>query len=305
MKNIVKKSDIEEIEMDLTGTCNLRCYICTRNFVHSQHMVKKNIRPMSEIIKQIDSFSGLKRFFIAGTISEPTLHPEFFEFIEHLNKKDITYEIYTNASCHSNDWWEQLGKLVPEKCKTIFTVCGSTQELHEKYRVGSKLEDVLEHAEHYRLNNRHNDYVQHILFEYNKEDYYNGNMTGILKQFSHSFQVHSEGRRLDDRKVVEQTADIIPPKDINAKINYIFSKRPPLKSNICIRCKLERWKKIYIDQYGNMFPCYTYAENGYPKLPDASEFDLTTILEYNYPDCFLCSKDTERLIETFKLDFVC
>ena len=27
--------DIEEIEMDLTGTCNLKCPLCTRNYVHA------------------------------------------------------------------------------------------------------------------------------------------------------------------------------------------------------------------------------------------------------------------------------
>lgn len=72
-------------------------------------------------------------------------------------------------------------------------------------------------------------------------------MTSILKQFSHSLQVHSEGRRLDDRKVIPQPSDVIPPREINTKIDYIFSKQPPLHSKICIRCKLEEWKKIYID----------------------------------------------------------
>ena len=166
----VKRSDIEEIEMDLTGTCNLKCYICTRNFVHSQHMVKPNIRTLAEIEDQVDTFKGLKRFFIAGTLSEPTLHPQFLEFIEYLNRKGILYEIYSNGNVHDNEWWKKLGEIVKPDCKVIFTVCGSTQELHEKYRVGSKLDDVLEHARAFRQNGKKNDYVQHILFEYNKED---------------------------------------------------------------------------------------------------------------------------------------
>lgn len=46
---------------------------------------------------------------------------------------------------------------------------------------------------------------------------------------------------------MQQPAGVAPPKDIDAKINYIFSKQPLLHSKICIRCKLEEWKKIYID----------------------------------------------------------
>ena len=55
----VKRSEIHEIEMDLTGCCNLSCYICTRNFLHSRHMAEKNIRPMKDILRQIDTFHGL------------------------------------------------------------------------------------------------------------------------------------------------------------------------------------------------------------------------------------------------------
>ena len=63
---------------------------------------------------------------------------------------------------------------------------------------------------------------------------------------------------------------------------------------------------MYIDQFGNLYPCYTYAENGHPPFDwKADEFDLTNIYKYDFPSCFLCSKDTERLIDAFDLDFVC
>ena len=100
MKYTLNRNEIEEIEIDLTGTCNLRCPICTRNFVHAKDMATKNIRSLDEIVKQLDTFGGLKRFFIAGAVSEPTLYPQFFEFIEYLNKRKITYEIFTNGSTH-------------------------------------------------------------------------------------------------------------------------------------------------------------------------------------------------------------
>ena len=41
---------------------------------------------MHEIIDQLDKFTSLKRFFIAGAVSEPTLHPEFINFISELLK---------------------------------------------------------------------------------------------------------------------------------------------------------------------------------------------------------------------------
>ena len=139
MSNILNKIDIEEIEMDLTGICNLACPLCTRNYVHAKPMLVKNIRPLLEITNQLDTFINLKRFACAGTISEPTLYPDFIEFVKYLNSRSITYEIFSNGNTHDEKWWEELGKIINGKSRVIFTVCGSTQELHEKYRVGSSL----------------------------------------------------------------------------------------------------------------------------------------------------------------------
>ena len=302
----LKKSEIEELELDFSGSCNLKCWICTRNFKHSQHMVKNYMRPMKDIIAQLDTFKGLKRFFIAGTMSEPTIHPEFLDFIDYLNSRGIYFELFSNAGLHDDSWWMKLGEKVPSNCKMVFTICGSTQELHEKYRVGSNLSDILRRASAFRSNGRHNDYVQHIMFEYNKADYECGNMNKIFDQFSHVILVHSEGRRLFDDKIRTPPDGVCPPKEIEAKINYIFSKQPPLHSNICIDCKADKWKKMYIDQFGNLYPCYTYAENGHPPFDwNDDEYDLTSIYQYSFPSCFLCSKTTERLIDAFNLDFVC
>ena len=40
---ILSKDFFEEFELDLTGTCNLQCPLCSRNYKHAQHMNKKNI----------------------------------------------------------------------------------------------------------------------------------------------------------------------------------------------------------------------------------------------------------------------
>ena len=71
----LNRDQIEEFEIDLTRTCNLRCPLCTRNYVHAKYLLKPNIRKIDEITDQLDSFVGLKRAFIAGAISEPTLYP--------------------------------------------------------------------------------------------------------------------------------------------------------------------------------------------------------------------------------------
>ena len=46
---IIPKNKIQEIELELTGTCNLECPLCTRNYLHAKHQKIKNIRNTNEI----------------------------------------------------------------------------------------------------------------------------------------------------------------------------------------------------------------------------------------------------------------
>lgn len=303
MNKILYKNQIEEIEIDLTGTCNLMCPLCTRNYVHAKHMIQKNIRPLSEIINQLDQFINLKRFFIAGAISEPTLYPDFFNFIKYLNSRNIYFELFTNGDAHDDNWWKYLGNIVPSQCMVCFTICGSTQAIHSKYRRGSNLNRILEHAAAYRLNNKKTDWIQHILFEYNKQDLLCGNMNKIFNLFSNVMKVESEGiRRLND-KISLYDDDIRPQHKRDLEIKYIFNKQLQL-DNIKIECKSFNEKKIYIDQFGKISACYIHAEFEHDYFMN-DKFDYSDIFSYKYKDCYLCSTYVKQLMKAFNMEFIC
>ena len=301
---IIKKSDIEEIEMDLTGTCNLSCPLCTRNYQHANHLLAKNVRALSEITAQLDQYPNLKRFFIAGAVSEPTMYKDFTGFIEYLNGRSITYEIFTNGNTRTTAWWEKLGELVPSHCMCCFTICGSTQAIHETYRVGSDLQQIIDNATAFRMNGRRNDWVQHIQFEYNTADLAGNDMKQILSQFSNVMLVETEGvRRLNKyNKAVPIGVSPRPTRDKMIKV--LFDRRPVPGDDVTIRCKSLDNKKVYINQYGKVSACYTHAEFEQDYF-EGSEFDYTDILSFKYPDCFLCESKTRTLIEKTGMDFVC
>lgn len=306
MKTTLYRQQIEELELDLTGICNLKCPICTRNFVHAQKMVIKNIRPFLQLKQQLDSFKGLKRLFIAGAVSEPTLYPYFFDFIQYLNLRNISFELFTNGNTHDEHWWKQLSLIVPDNSMVCFTICGSSQEVHEKYRIGSSLQMILNNASAYRKKCKKNDWIQIIRFEYNKEDLKTPAMHKIINQFSHYMIVDSEGiRRLND-KVIKCTDDISPILKRDKVIKYIFSKMPPIKTKLCIECKSFKFKKLYIDQFGNIFPCYINAEfERLPFMKYTNIFDYSKIFSYSYQDCYLCSSYVNKMINRMNLEFIC
>jgi wyosine [tRNA(Phe)-imidazoG37] synthetase (radical SAM superfamily) len=303
---IIEKSYVEEIELDLTGICNLKCPLCTRNYSHANHLLVKNVRPIEEITAQLDEYPNLKRFFIAGTISEPTMYKDFIKFIEYLNSRDIYYEIFTNGNTRKPDWWEKLGSIVPDKCICVFTICGSTQELHEKYRKGSNLQQILDHAKAFRKNGRKNDWIQHIRFDYNAADLESPEMKAIIADFSNVMYIESEGIRRQNDHNVKFDQDIRPVVIRDKTIKQIFKNRPRPDDGKTyeIQCRSLLHRKIYINQFGQVSACYVHAEFEADYF-EGEQMDYSHILAFKFPDCFLCEKRTSTFIEKMGLKFVC
>jgi MoaA/NifB/PqqE/SkfB family radical SAM enzyme len=294
---IVTKDYYEEFEMDLTGTCNLSCRLCTRNYSHAQHTVYENVRPLTEVIEQLDSFPNLKRAFIAGQVSEPTLYPEFLDYLRYLKSRDVVIELFSNGGVRDSDYWTEIGNILDDGDMVHFTVCGSTQELHEKYRVGSSLLKILDNAEGYRRSGKTNDYCQFIEFEYNKHDYENVRGLG----FTNHYRVGSEGDRLFNDKVVPEDHDVRPVRNREKLIRWILNNRPS-RDKSCIQCVSIAQKKMYISQSGVVYPCYMHCEYD---LDDVFDYDYTGILNHNFDKCSICDKDVRWKVEALGLDFLC
>jgi MoaA/NifB/PqqE/SkfB family radical SAM enzyme len=320
-KNIKEKmylENVEEIELELTGVCNLKCPLCTRNYSHAKHQLVSNQRPLTEIINQLDKYPNLKHINIAGTVSEPTLYKDIIPLMEYLVKRNLSIDFYSNASILNFDLWGYFGKLFikPEQ-RVIFTICGSTQELHEKYRKGSLLQNVLLNARWFSNNNESkSDWMQYIVFDYNEEDSKSEKTLDILNSFSNVMIVGSEGKRRINEYNKNFDNDIIPVADRKLKIDTIFKRGETLlkkKSSCTIDCKSFKQKRIYIDQFGKVFACYNLAEY-YPDQFFIEEFDnaikkyyysFEDIFSFKNNDCFKCEKSIIKLMEIFDVDFVC
>lgn len=314
---ILTVNDIKEFEIDLTGTCNLKCPLCTRNYEHANHMKNKNIRPIQDIIDQLNYFPNLNRIMLAGAVSEPSLYPQIFELIEYFNSRNIHIDMFTNGSTHNIEFWNRLGVLFANsyhKSTCTFTVCGSTQELHEKYRIGSSLEKLLDNATSFRTSSLNRDVLQLIEFAYNSEDL-KSDCNHIKEQFTNSYIVQSEGQRRLNNYNIEFNKDIAPVEKRNKAIASIFKRRKKPGEEATIQCKAYMLGKLHINQFGQMHYCYISSEfpeskdnfvlNDPKMLNKDTTFDFTDIFKFTHPDCFLCEKNTKMLIEKSGLDFVC
>ena len=311
----IRPIDVLELEIDLTGTCNLQCPICTRNYYHADDLLKKNIRNIEEITKQLSKFPNLNRIMLAGSISEPTLYPEFIKLIKYLINRNIFIDLFTNGNTRNTNFWIELGKLFQDnKSICTFTVCGSSEELHSKYRVNSSLKNILKNLKSFKSTSSQFK-IQFIEFEYNQNDLYSENIK-YIKDIGEWFIVQSEGRRrlTDFKKRFDKN---IWPKDIiNRKYNIVFKRFFKIKdfNTNSIICKSLKYKKLHIDQFGNMYPCYMlmeFLESRNVKIPPNDIncndvlFDFEDIHSKKFDECKFCERSVIKLIELQKLDFIC
>ncbi|MGI4994136.1 radical SAM protein [Halobacteriovorax sp. GFR7] len=298
----------ERIELDLTGTCNAKCPLCARNYKHIE--VKYNERHLNEITDQLDQFPNAKFVHLVGAFSEPTLYRSIFDLCRYLRKRDIAIEICTNGDTHDPDWWSELGTILGPDDSVYFTVCGSTQELHEIYRVNTSLANIRANAKAFRESNPYGiDYIQHILFDYNAKDLEDGSMDELLKEFSNINLTQTLYRR--DTEVYKNPFNLdkmLVTPELKRKYDVIISsakkkwgEKVSGSKDYDIDCRSFHNKSIHIDQHGTVFPCYVWLEESRLEKWD---LDYKKIQNFEYECCQICEKNCKRLMDMWELEIL-
>src|ERR1700737_1601781 len=130
------------ISFEPTTSCNLRCPECPsglRSFTRPTGMLQKDF--FRETIDQLSKELLYLVFYFQG---EPYLNPGFLEMVSYASGKGI----YTATSTNAHYLNDQNAKKTVESGldRLIISIDGTTQDVYEQYRVGGKLEKVLEGA---------------------------------------------------------------------------------------------------------------------------------------------------------------
>lgn len=128
------------ISFEPTTSCNLRCPECPsglRAFTRPTGMLKKDF--FSETIDQLSKELLYLVFYFQG---EPYLNPDFLDMVKYASSKKIYTATSTNAH-YLND--ENAKRTIESGLdRLIISIDGTTQEVYQQYRVGGRLNKVLE-----------------------------------------------------------------------------------------------------------------------------------------------------------------
>lgn len=105
--------NLSMIEIDITYACNLRCYNCNRSCTQAPTGERMTVDQIKKFVEESKA-SNLqwKRIRILG--GEPTLHPDFFEFIEILRGWRTTYSPNTLIEVDTNGHGKEVCKVLAQ-----------------------------------------------------------------------------------------------------------------------------------------------------------------------------------------------
>ena len=275
-----------DIELELTTLCNAQCQLCYRNYQSfKDHYPENKVRPLQEVITQMETFSDLEWVRLVGTISEPTLYKHFFELVKYFKKRNINIEICTNGDTHSTSWWAELSKYMDDKDRVYFSICGSTQELHEVYRTNTKLKRILDNARSFRSANK-NDYAQCIRFDYNDADFDSavGEFSNVY--WTETFLLKDKSNYVDTSRLDKLHPNSKKIADYEYMDKFARAKyASPIKGKAY--CMSWENKSQQIDIDGKVYPCYLFLEASKGEPWDG---DYNKILNMQYDVCKYCDR---------------
>lgn len=238
------------ISFEPTTSCNLRCPECPsglRSFTRPTGMLqddlfKKTINELAEtLIYLIFYFQG-----------EPYLHPQFIDLVNYASRK----RIYTATSTNAHYLTDENAKKTVESGldRLIISIDGTTQETYQQYRVGGKLEKVIEGTKNIiKWKKALNSATPHVVFQFL-----------VVKPNEHQIQeVKKLATELGVDEVGIKTAQIYDYQDGNELIPTIdkfsrYAKQPngtyKIKNKFIDHC-WKMWHSCVITWDGLVVPC--------------------------------------------------
>ena len=291
---------VEVVELDLTTMCNAACPLCFRNHKDFPEKFKTPFaRNVADILNQLLNFKNLKRVELIGQLSEPTTHPSFMTIARELKRLRKQIKICTNGDLYNEDFWTFLGQTLDDCDEVWFTLCGSSEEMHAKYRVGTSLKKILANAAALRRA-RKIDGARALKFQYNKEDLSSEGFASILSEFSRVEWISS---CIPDPSIQFkqefQLQDFYPPQEILNQYKQLDAFSRITTSEI--DCQSIDEHQVQIGPFGDIYPCYLFFESNSSQKWTC---DYTGILNHQHECCRFCQRRVSELKNKLKLNSI-
>lgn len=250
------------LSFEPTTSCNLRCPECPsglRSFTRPTGMMEEGLYR-----RTIDELAETLLYLIFYFQGEPYLHPQFFELINYASQKGIYTATSTNAHYLTD---EKARKTVESGLdRLIISIDGTTQDVYQQYRVGGKLEKVLEGTRNIiKWKKALKSSTPHTVFQFLVVKP-NEHQIEDVKKLAREMGVDEVGLKTAQIYDYEEGSDLIPTIDKYSRYQKSENGRFSIKNELLDHC-WKMWHSCVITWDGLVVPC-CFDKDAHHRLGD-------------------------------------
>ena len=262
-------SDIRTVHIELTDKCQAQCPMCARNYHGGA--TRPFIRNGDISIDQFKKWfpksflAQLYNFYSCGNYGDPAFAQDCLEIYSYVRECNPTTHlgIHTNGGMRNPAWWKQLAQY---NIEVVFAVDGFKGK-HELYSKNTKFDKVIENLTAF-CNAGGNARVDSLVFAHNEYDVDDlekyllelgvkkVNFVSTTRFYEMtSYEVHDNSGNVEYTISPAQSERFkrTPNKSLINLVDKDYRDAAIEQSKIDPKCITD--KGIYVDPYGDIFPC--------------------------------------------------
>ena len=250
------------VSFEPTTSCNLRCPECPsglRSFTRPTGMLGEDLYK-----RTIDELHETLLYLIFYFQGEPYLHPHFLDLVRYATDRNI----YTATSTNAHYLTDTNARKTVESGldRLIISIDGTTQEVYQQYRVGGKLEKVLEGTKNIiRWKKELKSRTPHVVFQFLVVKP-NQHQINEVKKLARELGVDEVGLKTAQIYDYERGSDLMPTLDQYSRYARQADDTYRIKNGFGDHC-WKMWHSCVITWDGLVVPC-CFDKDAHHRLGD-------------------------------------
>jgi MoaA/NifB/PqqE/SkfB family radical SAM enzyme len=281
-----KFNELRRIHLEITNNCQASCPMCSRNINGGGNNPLIQINNWTlENFKDIISFEvleNLEGINFCGNFGDPLLNNDLIEMVEYVvaTNPHVSIHIHTNGSLRNTAWWTRLAKALPTRHVVVFAIDG-LKDTHGIHRIGTDYEQIIHNASSFIQAGGIAEWA-FIRFKHNAHQVESARSLATELGFN-SFVMKDSSRFVIDTKfpVLDKQGKVTHYLEPANESKIVFLKKQDISNYkkiaeaSIIDCYALKYKEIYIDAFGRVFPCCWLASAPYNYID--TESDITHV----------------------------
>ncbi|MFQ3575205.1 MAG: radical SAM/SPASM domain-containing protein [Cytophagales bacterium] len=275
LKRPIVLSGPVSFSVEPTTSCNLRCPECPsglRSFSRPTGMI--DLKLYDKIINQLSKTAHYLTLYFQG---EPFLHKDFLELVKLAKKKKLYVATSTNAHYIDKEMAEKI--VLSGLDRLIISIDGLSQETYSQYRVGGKLNKVIE-ASRFMVEAKRTlkSKNPHLIFQFLVVKPNEHEVQGV---FSLAKELGIDEVRLKTAQIYdfENGSDLMPTQEKYSRYKLGKEGKYILKNKLENQC-WKMWQGCVLTWDGKVVPC-CFDKDAHHSMGEMNKSDFHKIWKSN------------------------